>query len=158
MVRAPVVLLVAGLVAGTPVVVLAAAPPWDLKAADVCAIVPGADVARSTGGALVQAKRFNAPDGTLARCVYLVGPSGGKETGAWVVEVHPAAVFGELRPYVEAPVRDVPGIGDGAWEYKDADSGRWWLYTHRRGEATVLVTGADDALVRKLAALALARL
>ena len=38
---------------------------------------------------------------------------------------------------------------------KDADSGRWRLYTHRRGNVTVSVTGPDEATVRKIAAFVL---
>ncbi len=136
-----------------------AAPPRDLLKLDACAAVPGTEVARVAGGRLVDTKPFNAPDGTLARCVYGVVPARVAAPGrtAWVVEFFPLADFDELRPHIEEPVRDVAGLGDGAYEYKNADSGRWRLYTRRRGDVTISVTGTDEATVRKIAAFVLSR-
>jgi len=137
----------------------AAGPARDLLKLDVCATIPGAEVARVAGGQLVESKPFNAPDGKLARCVYFVAPpgKGAPAKAAWVVEFFPPADFDELRPHIEEPVRDVTGLGDGAYEYKAADSGRWRLYTRRRGDVTVSVTGADEAIVRKIATFVLSR-
>jgi hypothetical protein len=139
---------------------LAAASSKDLRTLDVCHAVPGPEVARLAAGQLLEAKRFNSPDGDAARCVYFVGPPGKgheKEKGAWVVELFPPAAFSEVRPHIEEPVRDVPELGDGAYDYKDGDSGRWRLYTHHRGDVTVSVTGPNEATVRKIAAFVLSR-
>jgi hypothetical protein len=137
-----------------------AAPPRDLKTIDVCAFAAGAEVARLAGGSLLDAKRFNAPDGTVARCVFgvaLPGKGAEKERTAWVVELFPPGDFDALRPHIDEPVRDVAGIGDGAYEYQSADSGRWRIYAHKRGDVTLSVTGTDEPTVRKIAAFALSR-
>ena len=150
--------LASGLLSVVAAPAWAAGPPRDLLKLDVCATIPGAEVARVAGGQIVESKPFNAPDGKLARCVYFVAPPGnGAAKTAWVVELFPPGDFDEVRPNIEEPVRDVAGLGDGAYEYKDADSGRWRLYTRRRGDVTVSVTGPDEATVRKIAAFALSR-
>ena len=136
-----------------------AAPPRDLRKLDVCGAIPGAEVARLVGGGLADSKPFNATDGTVARCVYGVVPAGAdvKQRAAWVVEMFPPATFDELRPHVEQPVKDVAGLGDGAFEYKDPDSGRWRLYAHRRGDVTLSVTGTDEPTVRRIVSFVLSR-
>ena len=94
--------------------ILAAPPPRDLRTLDVCSAIPGPEVARLAGGQFLEAKKFNSPDGDIARCVYFVGPPGKgsqKEKGAWVVERSPPAAFSDVRPYIEQPVRDVPDLG-----------------------------------------------
>jgi hypothetical protein len=151
------VVLVTGILPAVPLA-SAAGPARDLRKLDVCATVPGAEVARLAGGQLVESKPFNAPDGKLARCLYFVAPPGKSAAkAAWVVELFPPEDFDGLRPHIEEPVRDVAGLGDGGYEYKDAGSGRWRLYTHRRGDVTVSVTGTDEAIVRRIAAFALSR-
>jgi hypothetical protein len=136
-------------------------PPRELRAFDVCTFAAGADVIRVVGGSLLDTKRFNAPDGTIARCNYgvaLPGKGNEKERTVWVVELSPPADFDELRPHIDEPVRDVAGVGDGAYEYKSADTGRWRIYTRKPGDVTISVTGSDESIVRKLAAYVLSRL
>jgi hypothetical protein len=155
--RALIGLLVGAALLPWPSVAAWAAPGQDLKPIDVCAVVPGSEVARIAGGSLVEAKRFNAPDATVARCVYRVAPPSGKDQSAWVVELFPAGTLDEVRPYVEPPVREVPDLGDGAYEYQDPDTGRWRLYALKRGDVTVSVTGTDEPVVRKIATFVLSR-
>jgi hypothetical protein len=151
----PKTLVGLALVGATLAVAAAAAEPVDLRKADVCATVSATEVAHIAGGSPSDTRRFNAPDGKLARCLYLVSPPGGKERIGWVVELLPAADFDAMRPYIEQPVRELAGVGDGAYVYKDPDSGRFRLYAHRRGGPSVSVTGPDDAVVRRIAVFAL---
>lgn len=132
----------------------------DLSTLDVCALVPGSELAAAAGATLEEAKRFNSPDGDIARCVYIVGPTGdaGTEPRAIAVELEPEADFAEVRPYVEEPTRDVEGLGDGAWTSRDPDTGRFRLWVLRRGVATLYLTSADEADLPKVAELVLSKL
>lgn len=132
----------------------------DLAALDVCALVPGDQVARAVGAPLAETRRFNSPDGDIARCVYLVAPAAGGDppARAFAVELQQPASFLEVRPYVEEPIRDVDGLGDGAWTYRDPDTGRFRLHVLRRDVATIYLTGEDEGELRALAELVLSRL
>jgi len=132
----------------------------DLETLDMCALVPGAEVAAAVGGTFGEAKRFNSPDGDIARCVYFVSPTGeaGAQPRVIAVELEPESDFADVRPYVEEPTRDVEGLGDGAWASRDPDTGRYRLWVLRRGVATLYLTAADEADLRKVAELVLSKL
>jgi hypothetical protein len=136
------------------------AGPLDLATLDVCALVPGTDVAGAVGAALQETKRFNSPDGDIARCVYIVAPpdDGGPKARAFAVELEPPSSFAEVRPYVDEPTRDVAGLGDGAWISQDPDTGRFRLWVLRRGVATLYLTADDETELRKVAELVLSKL
>ena len=142
------------------VVLPAAGAERQLADLDVCALVPGEEVAEVLGMRLVSTRTSNSPDGKLARCVYLVSGSGPSDeaTGAYVVALLPPTRYAELRPFQEEPTRDVPGIGDGAWIVLHSESARYDLYALRTGDVTVEVTGEDDSAVRKVAGLAVPKL
>lgn len=133
--------------------------PPDLRKVNVCETVPAPDVAAGVGGTSLDAKPFNAPDGTVARCVYGVRPPGSGATRvAYVVELFPAADFDAIRPHVDQPVTEVRSVGDGAYEYRDADTDRWRIYVRLRGSVTISATGPDRALVRTVAGLAASKI
>jgi hypothetical protein len=132
--------------------------PADVATADVCTVVPGADVARALGGSLAAA-RLVRPDGAHARCVYtvaLAGPQTGSE--AIVLWLHAAGDFEELRRYQDDPVSAVEDLGDAAFIAFHKDEGRFDLFVLLRGVATLEVTGPSAASVRKVAAAAIERL
>ncbi len=132
----------------------------DLARLDVCTGLPGAEVARAAGGRLLEAKPFQAPDGSLARCSYRVAPQGASDEKGivWVVELLPAGQYETIRAFIEQSVRELAGIGDGAFAYKENESGRSRLYVRRRKKATLSLTGPDEAVLRRVALLALSRL
>lgn len=134
--------------------------PLDLATIDVCALVPGDEVAHAVSASLREAKRFNSPDGDIARCVYIVEPAGseGTQPRAFAVELEPASNFAELRPFVEEPTHDVGGLGDGAWTSRDPDTGRFRLWVLRGGTATLYLTADDETELRKIAELVLSKL
>ncbi len=140
---------------------VAAGSAGGLARADVCASLPAAEVVRTVGGGrLLEATPFRAPDGKLARCSYAVVPAGtaGEKPVLWMVELLPAGQFEALRPFIGQPVREIAGIGDGAFVYKEGESGRSRLYVRRRKRETLSLSGPDEAVLRKIALLALSRL
>jgi len=150
----------AALAAGVGFTWPASLPALDLAHLDVCSRVPGAEVAGLADGSLKQARLFNDPDGDLARCTYFVAitASGAEAQTAFSIEVSAEEDFVEIRPYVEAPIHEVAGLGDGAWAYRDPDSmNRLRLYVLSKGVATLDVTGEDEQQVRKVAALAISK-
>jgi hypothetical protein len=132
----------------------------DLSTLDVCVLVPGDEVARAVAATLQETKRFNSPDGDIARCVYIVTPTGndGSAPRAFAVELEPPSNFTEVRPYVDEPTQDIKGLGDGAWASRDPDIGRFRLWVLRRGVATLYLTGDDEDELRKIADLVLSKL
>jgi len=138
----------------------ASLPALDLAHLEVCSRVPGGEVARSVGGTLDEARPFNDPEGALARCTYFVKlpAAGGGQPAVFSVEVSAEEDFVEVRPFVEAPIHEVAGLGDGAWGYRDPDSmNRLRLYVLRKGVATIDVSGEDEQQVRTVAALAISK-
>jgi hypothetical protein len=137
-----------------------ATAPLDLTTLDVCALVPGAEVAAAVAASLQETKGYNSPDGDIARCVYIVAPleGNGSKPRAFAAELEGASSFAEVRPYVEEPTRDVEGLGDGAWTSRDPDTGRFRLWVLRRGVATLYLTGDDEAELRMIAKLVLSKL
>jgi len=136
------------------------AGPLDLATLDVCALVPGEEVAQAVAATLQETKRFNSPDGDIARCVYIVAPpdDGGSKARAFAVELEPPSSFAEVRPYVDEPTRDVAGLGDGAWISQDPDTGRFRLWVLRSGIATLYLTGDDEGELQLIAGLVLSKL
>ena len=132
----------------------------DLMTLDVCTLVPSAEVAGAVGATLQETKRYNSPDGDIARCVYIMGPSAddGAQPRAIAVELESPSSFTSVRPYVEEPIRDVAGLGDGAWIYRDPETGRLRLWVLRRGVATLYLTGDDENELGPVAELVLSKL
>jgi hypothetical protein len=132
----------------------------DLVHLDVCALVPGAEVSDTVGAPLAETRRYNSPDGDIARCVYITAPgaAGAPAGRAFAVELEDPASFSEVRPYVEEPTREVAGLGDGAWIYRDPETGRIRLYVLRREVATIYLTGDDEGQLRSVAELVLSHL
>lgn len=122
----------------------AAGLPSDLSASDVCALVPGSEVAAAVGGRLEEV-RLIRPEGRNARCVYTVGfPTGrGGGKAAFVVWLHPPGDFVGLRAAGDRSARSLEGLGDEAVIAHDPDSGRSDLLVLVRGLATIEVTGPD---------------
>lgn len=123
------------------------------EAPDVCALVPGADVATRIGATLVTARSVKA-EPTRSRCVYRVR-KGGVER-AFVVWWMSAEEFDGLRAATD-DAKPVAGVGDAAYAKYDRDTRRHGVVAVRRGRALVEVTGEDPAEVREVALLALGR-
>jgi hypothetical protein len=136
------------------------AGPLDLATLDVCALVPGAEVAQVVAATPQETKRYNSPDGDIARCVYIVAKpdDGGSTARAFAVELELPSNFAEVRPYVEEPTRDVEDLGDGAWTSIDPDTGRTRLWVLRSGIATLYLTGDDEGELQLIADLVLSKL
>ncbi len=132
----------------------------DLRTLDVCVLVPGDEVARAVAATLQETKKFNSPDGDIARCVYIVAPLGddGSQPRAFAVELEPPSNFTEVRPYVDEPTQDIKGLGDGAWVSRDPDTGRFRLWVLRRGVATLYLTGDNENELGEVAELVLSKL
>lgn len=148
----PTALLLACCLAAATGLAWAVELPKDVTTADVCAVVPGAQVARALGGTLDDVK-LNRPGGTHARCRYTVTlPGNGKPVQAvLLLWLHAAGDFDPLRSYHEGPVKQVDGLGDAAFTTVDPDTGRHGLLVLVRPLATVEVTGPDAATVRAVA-------
>lgn len=154
------VVLGVALLASAVIATTAGAAAPDLVTLDVCALVPGDQVAHAVGARLTETRRFNSPDGDIARCVYILALGGGEEAPGRVfaIELQEPSSFTDVRPFVEEPVHGVDGLGDGAWTFRDPDVGRHRLYVLRRDVATLYLTGDDEGELRALAELVLSRL
>lgn len=128
---------------------LAAGP----EAPDVCALVPGADVAARVGATLVAARSVKA-EPTRSRCVYRVRKDGAER--AFVVWWMPADEFDGLRAVTD-DAKSARGVGDAAYTKYDRDTRRHGIVAVRRNRALVEVTGEDPAEIREIALLALGR-
>ncbi len=126
-----------------------------MTTADVCAVVPGPEVARALGGTLDDATLVR-PGGANARCRYTVTMSreGKPVRAVLILWLHGPADFDELRRYQEDTVKPVDGLGDVAFITFHPDSGRQDLFVLLRGVATAEVTGPDAETVRAVAAAA----
>lgn len=123
------------------------------EAPDVCALVPGAEVAARIGATLVS-ERLVKPDRASSRCVYRVRRNGAER--AFVVWWMPAGDFEALRAATD-DANAARGIGDAAYTKYDRDTRRHGIVAVRRDRALVEVTGEDPAEVREIALLALGR-
>ncbi len=143
-------MLVAGFVVATSAT--AVDLPKDVTTADVCAVIPGAEVAKALGGTLSEALLVR-PGGDHARCRYAVETEA-EAGGPTVVLVwlHAAGDFDDLRAAFEDPVTPVEGLGDAAFVAVDPGSARHDLFVLLRGVAAVEVTAPTAAGVRAVAA------
>lgn len=134
---------------------LAGALPADPSTADVCALLPGDRMAVAAGGRLVEASLVR-PEGHHARCRYTVAVPEGKaeRRDVYLVWLHAAADFAELRDLQEGPAAPVAGLGDEAFAVVDPDTGRHGVLALLRGLATVEVTAPTAAGGRAVAATA----
>lgn len=126
--------------------------PKDVTTADVCAVVPGAEVAKALGGTLTEALLVR-PGGDHARCRYTVETEAGGPAVV-IVWLHAAGDFDDLRAVFEDPVTPVEGLGDAAFVAVDPESARHDLFVLLRGVAAVEVTGPTATGVRAVAAVA----
>ncbi len=133
--------------------------PADPTTSDVCELIPGEGVAEALQARLVEA-RLVRPGGSYARCVYTVSKGDAADPGptAFVLWLHAAADFHELRGYQEDPWQPVDGLGDEAFITFHPDDARYDLYVLLRDLVTIEVTGEDAHAVRVVAATALERL
>ena len=126
--------------------------PKDVTTADVCAVVPGAEVAKALGGTLAEALLVR-PGGDHARCRYTVKTEAGGPAVV-IVWLHAADDYDILHPLVESPTSPAAGLGDAAFVTVDPDTARHRAFVLVRGVATVEVTGPSAAGVRAVAATA----
>jgi len=151
-------LLLAGAGASAPGLRAAGAQRPDAARTDVCAAVPGAEVAKAVGARLDQTRPVRDPEGGSARCIYRVTLKGGAgEPAGYVLWLYPAAAYDELLAVHEGAVETVNGLGDAAILFQDEDQ-RWKLRFVVRGRYTCEATAPDAASARLLARLAFDKL
>lgn len=130
----------------------------DPSTVDVCARVPGEEVARLFALELKQARRI-ATEGDPSRCIYLLGRAGSDETvEGLVLWLYVPEDYDELLPYVEGPTEPVEGLGDAAILFHDPGDERWKLRSVLRGRLAIEATASSAGGARRLAGLALERL
>jgi hypothetical protein len=137
-----------------------AAGPGSLDPArvDVCAAVPGAEVASALGARLDDARAATDPDGSFARCIYrLIPKDGAGEAAGYVLWLYRDTEFDELLAVHEGKYESVAKLGDSAILFQDQDQ-RWKLRFVVRGRYTAEATAPDAAGAEKLARLALGKL
>jgi hypothetical protein len=121
----------------------------DPGSVDVCARVPGAEVAKLFGKELKQAKPFLSK-GEFSRCTYLVTGSG------YSLWLYPPGDYDELLRYTEGIVENPSGFGDAAVLFKDED-GLFKLRLVVREKLGLEAVAGDAESAKKLAKLALER-
>ena len=123
------------------------------KAADLCKIIPGGEVAKAIGGKIMETKSLEG------RCVYIVGfGQTDPPSRAFVIYRHEANEYDGLKNAMEGKIKPVKGIGDEAVGSFDGQSNRYWLLVVKRGKVTYQVSGDNEDLVCKVAAAALKKL
>jgi hypothetical protein len=155
--------LVAALWQPTPAA--AGAPPaqggaiTDPSATNVCARVPGADVAKALGKTLRSEKPIVFRDSKLSRCVYLLASPDKPEgpTEGLVLWLYAPGEYAELKRASEAKLEPVAGLGDEAVSFVDPGDGRRKLRLVRHGRFALEATASDAQSARALATLALER-
>ena len=116
------------------------------KAADLCKIIPGDEVAKAIGGKIMETKSFEG------RCVYIVGfGQTDPPSRAFVIYQHDASDYEGLKDAMEGKIKPVKGIGDEAVVSFDSQSKRYWLLAVKRGQVAYQVSGDNEDLVRKIA-------
>jgi len=123
------------------------------KAADLCKIIPGNNVAKAIGGNIMETKSLDG------RCVYIVGfGQTDPPSRAFVIYQHEASEYHALKDAMEGKIKPIKGIGDEAVGSFDSQSNRYWLLVVKRGQVTYQVSGDNEDLVRKVAVAALKHL
>jgi hypothetical protein len=124
---------------------------------DVCARVPGEDVAAALGKGLKSARLRTTDDSS--RCAYLLTPPGKPDAPAAgvVLWLYKAEDYDALAKYTEAPIEKVAGLGDEAMRFRDPGDGLHKLRVVKRGRFAIEAVAGDPDSCRKLAELALAR-
>ncbi len=145
--------IAAAALASAPVQVGAQAPR-DYTRYNVCEAVPGDAIARAFGAKLVAARPTF--DKKWSRCVYLVTNAGPERQRGYTVWLSPPADFEDMKPYIEEKITPLPGLGDGAYIYRDKGDGRFKIYVLMRGNQTIQTTGETAESARKVAEAALA--
>jgi hypothetical protein len=124
-------------------------PISDFGSVDVCARVPGAEVAKLFGKELKQTRPFTSK-GEFSRCTYLLAGTG---CSLWL---YPPGDYDELLRYTEGIVENPTGFGDAAVLFKDED-GFFKLRLVVREKLALEAVAADAESAKKLAKLALER-
>jgi len=123
------------------------------KATDLCKIIPGSEVAKATGGKIMETKSLDG------RCVYIVGfGQTDPPSRAFVIYQHEASEYDGLKDAMEEKIKPIIGIGDEAVGSFDSQSNRYWLLVVKRGQVAYQVSGDNEDLVRKVAVAALKQL
>lgn len=124
-----------------------------------CNKVPAAIVGATLGGRVTNAISSGWVDQGEARCrYYLRAPGADTTSRIYILYIQPAEDYDGLKEVAEG-AQDVPGVGDDAHTYVDADNHRHWITAVLRGRISVTVTAppGDFASGKKLAILALGR-
>jgi hypothetical protein len=136
-----------------------ATPVTDPSAIDVCARVPGADVAKALGKSLKSAKPIVSKDSKLSRCVYILaaGDKPDAPTDGLVLWLYAPGEYDELRKVTEAKLEPVAGLGDEAVRFVDSGDGRNKVRVLRKGRFALEATAKEQASAVTLAKLAVER-
>ena len=123
------------------------------KTTDLCRTVPGDEVAKTIGGKIMETKSLDG------RCVYIVGfAKANPPSRAFVVYQHEAGDYDGLKDAMGEEIKTVRGIGDEAVGSFDSESNRYWLLVVKRKQVAFQVSGDNEDLVHKVAAVALKHL
>ena len=128
----------------------------DYATLDVCRLVPGDSIAQAVGGKLVEARPFASR--TSSRCTYFVALPVGSQRAAYVVWIQPPEDFEGLKQYIEEPLTVVPGLGDGAYLFRDKGDGRFKLHVMKRGDLMFEATADTAEGARRVADAVVSRL
>lgn len=140
------------LAAGLPETTARQAPAprvYEWAKVDVCRMVPGDAIARALGARLVEARPF--ADENWSRCTYMVAALASDTRAGYVVHLHPAGDFDEMRPYIEEPIAPISGLGDAAYGFWDKGDGRYKIHVLKRDDLSFQATGETEAAARKVA-------
>ena len=123
-----------------------------------CNRVPGAVVGQALGGEVYRTVNSGWTDPGQARCRYYLRVPGADTTSRiYILWIQPESDYDGLKDAAPTEIHVVPGVGDDAHTYVDADTHRIWLTAVVRGRISVTVTSPDLVAARKLAVLALGR-
>jgi hypothetical protein len=128
---------------------VAAQAPRDYAKYNVCEAVPGDAIARAVGGQIVTTRPTF--DKNWSRCLYMVTTPGSDQQRGYTVWLAPPADFEDMKPYIEEKITPVPGLGDGAYIYRDKGDGRFKIYVLMRGQQTISTTGETTESARHVA-------
>jgi len=116
------------------------------KTDDLCRTVPGDEVAKTTGGKIIETKSLEG------RCVYIVGfEKANPPSRAFVIYRHDAGDYDGLKDAMGEKIKPVRKIGDEAVGSFDSESNRYWLLVVKRKQVAFQVSGDNEDLVQKVA-------
>lgn len=118
-------------------------------------VVPGDELAAALGAELVAVNPMTAPE-SQTRCTYEVTDASGAGQ-VFVLWTMPPEDFYPLKDVEEDLTGDVAGLGDAAFIAYHSEDQRYDVYALAEGKITIEVTGSDEAAVKQVAELALAK-